>query len=85
MVLADAGFSTQEIIKRLNNYGYGFVIKSKRTYSLDKKKIPRGYGSKIGKLKNGVKVNTIRRKDRVFITNRVSLTSKEVLQYYGER
>ncbi|MEI7475098.1 MAG: transposase [bacterium] len=89
IVLADVGFSTQEIIKRLNNYGYGFVIKGKRTYSLDKKQIkkqiPRGYGSKIGKLNNGVKVNTIRRKNRVFITNRVSLTSEEVLQYYGER
>ena len=89
MVLADAGFSTQETMKRLTNYGYGFVFKGKRTYSLDKKQIkkqiPRGYGSKIGRLKNGVKVNTVRRSNRVFITNRVILTSEEVLEYYGER
>jgi transposase len=89
MVLGDAGFSTQETMKRLNNYGYGFVFKGKRTYSLDKKQvkkqIPRGYGSKIGKLKNGVKVKMVRRTNRVFITNRVSLPIEEVLQYYGER
>jgi transposase len=89
MVLADAGFSTQETIKRLNNYGFGFVFKGKRTYSLDKKQIkkqiPRGYGSKIGRLKNGVKVKIVRRSNRVFITNRVSLSSEEILKYYGER
>lgn len=89
MVLADAGFSTQETMKRLNNYGWGFTFKGKRTYSLDKrqirKQIPRAYGSKIGRLKNGVKVKSIRRSNRVFITNRVSLTNKEVLEYYGER
>ena len=89
MVLGDAGFSTQETIKRLNNYGFGFVFKGKRTYSLDKKQIkkqiPRGYGSKIGRLKNGVKVKIVRRSNRVFITNRVSLASEEILKYYGER
>jgi hypothetical protein len=89
MVLADAGFSTQETMKRLNNYGWGFTFKGKRTYSLDKKQIkkqiPRGYGSKIGRLKNGVKVKTVRRSNRVFITNRVSLTSEAILAYYGER
>jgi transposase len=89
IVLGDAGFSTQETMKRLNNYGWGFVFKGKRAYSLDKKQIkkqiPRGYGSKIGRLKNGVKVKTIRRTNRVFITNRVSLSTEEVLEYYGER
>ena len=89
ILLADAAFSTQEIMKRLTNYGWGFVFKGKKTYSLNnkqiKKQIPRGYGSQTGKLKNDVKVKVLRHSKRVFITNRVSLTDVEVLEYYGIR
>jgi len=49
LTIADAGFSTQETMKRLNNYGWGFVMKGKKNYSLDKKQIKRhiqrGYGT----------------------------------------
>ena len=60
MVIADAGFSTLETLKRLNNYGWGFVMKVKKSYKLGNKQIKRqikgGYGEKIGTLSNGVKV-----------------------------
>lgn len=89
MTIADAGFSTLETIKRLNNYGYGFVMKAKKSYKLGKKKIKHqiqgGYGTKIDALSNGVKVKVVRRPNRVFVTNRVSLTWQEILEYYGER
>jgi hypothetical protein len=89
MVLADGAFGTQKITKRLNDYGMGFIIKGKKTYSLDKKKfknhIQRGYGSKKGCLNNGVKVNIIRRPNRFFMTNRVTLTNEEVLENYDKR
>lgn len=89
MVIADAGFSTLETIKRLNNYGWGFVMKAKKSYKLGKKKIKHGlqggYKSKIDNLSNGVKVKAVRRPNRVFITNRVSLTNQEVIEYYSER
>lgn len=89
MVVADAGFSTLETIKRLNNYGWGFVMKTKKSYKLGNKKIKHqlqtGYGSKIDFLSNRVKVKVVRRPNRVFITNRVSLTNEKVLEYYGER
>ena len=89
MVIADAGFSTLETLKRLNNYGWGFVMKAKKSYKLGNKKIKHqlqtGYGEKIDVLSNGVKVKVIRRPNRVFVTNRVSLTWQEVLEYYGER
>lgn len=93
MTIADAGFSTQGIIKRLNNYGWGFVIKGKKNYSLDNKQIKRhikrhikrGFGSTKGNLKNGVKVKIVRRPKRVFITNRVSLKDEEILAIYDLR
>jgi len=89
MVIADAGFSTLEIAKRLNNYGWGFVMKFKKSYKLGNKQIKhqlqRGYGDKIDVLSNGIKVKAVRRPNRVFITNRVSLNWQEVLEYYGER
>lgn len=89
MVIADAGFSTLETVKRLNNYGWGFVMKAKKSNKLGNKQIKHqilgGYGEKIGILSNGVKVKAVRRPNRVFITNRVSLTWQEVLEYYGER
>lgn len=89
MVLADGAFGTQKITKRLNDYGMGFIIKGKKTYSLDKKKfknhIQRGYGSKTGRLNNGVKVKIVRRPNRFFMTNRVSLTNEEVLENYDKR
>lgn len=89
MTIADAGFSTLETLKRLNNYGWGFVMKVKKSYKLGNKQIKHqiigGYGEKIGALSNGVKVKVVRRPNRVFITNRVSLTWQEILEYYGER
>lgn len=89
LTIADAGFSTQELMKRLNNYGWGFVMKGKKNYSLDKKQIKRhikrGYGTTTGVLRNGVKVKVVRRPKRVFVSNRVSLTDKDILAAYNKR
>ncbi len=89
MVIADTGFSTLETLKRLNNYGWGFVMKTKKSYKLGEKKIkhqlPGAYKSKIDALSNGVKVKVLRRPNRVFVTNRVSLTPEEILEYYSKR
>lgn len=88
-VLADGAFGTQKITKRLDDYRFGFVIKAKKNYSLDgkpmKRQIQRGYGSKIGRLKNGLKVKVVRRPKRFFMSNRVSLSDKEVLAAYEMR
>ena len=89
LTIADAGFSTQETMKRLNNYGWGFVMKGKKNYSLDKKQIKRqiqrGFGTTMGVLKNGVKVKVVRRPKRVFVSNRVSLTDQNILLAYKRR
>jgi transposase len=89
MVIADAAFSTQEIMKRLNNYGWAFVMKGRKNYSLDKKQVkkqvPRGFGSKTGRMNNGVKTKIVRRPRRVFVTNRVSLSDEEILFAYNLR
>lgn len=89
MVLADGAYGTNYLLKRLEAYGWGFVIKGKSTRTLDnvrfKKSIPRGYGTQIGRLSNGLKVKIVREQNRFFITNRVSLSREEVLAAYKRR
>ncbi len=88
-VIADGVFGTQRTTKRLDDYGWSFVIKGKKNYSLDnkpmKRQIQRGYGSKIGRLKNGGKVKVIRCPKRFFMCNRISLTDEAVLAVYKMR
>lgn len=88
-VLADGGFGTQKLTKRLDDYRWGFVIKGKKNYSLNnkpmKRQIQRGYGSATGRLRNGVKVKVVRRPKRFFMSNRVSLSAEEVLAAYKMR
>jgi len=88
-VLADGAFGTQKLTKRLNDYRWGFVIKGKKNYSLDKKQfkyqIQRGCGSAVGFLNNGVKIKVVKRPKRFFMSNRVSLTDENVLSIYSLR
>jgi hypothetical protein len=87
--VADGGFGTQKLTKRLNDYRWGFVIKGKKNYSLDKRQfkyqIQRGCGSATGFLNNGVKIKVVKRPKRFFMSNRVSLTNETVLSIYGLR
>lgn len=87
--IADGGFGTQNISKRLNDYRWGFVIKGKKNYSLNKRQfkyqIQRGCGSTTGFLNNGVKIKVVKRPKRFFMCNRMLLTDEEVLAVYKMR
>ena len=88
-VLADGAFSTDTLLKRLKDYNWPCVMRLNCRRKLDKTPIkyliPRGYGSEIGYLKNGVKIKVFRRRKRFFVCNRVSWSSVKVFDDYAKR
>ena len=89
VVLADGFYSTDKIVKRLTDYGWSFVFRWRCNRKLSdtpiKKLIPRGYGEKIGYLKNNSKVKIFRRKNRFFETNRMLMNVKNMVSLYKKR
>jgi hypothetical protein len=88
-VLADGAFFTLETAKLINDYGWILVMRFSKSRTLSntpiRKLIPRGYGDTIGKLKNGIKLKVIRRKDRFYTCNRMLFSTKKILQLYALR
>lgn len=89
VVLADGEYCADKIVKRLTDYNWAFVFRWKCNRKLSNQKIkiriPRGYGSSIGKLKNHTKVKIFRRKDRFFETNRMLFNMQKVVKLYKIR
>lgn len=89
VVLADGEYCADKVVKRLTDYGWAFVFRWKCNRKLSnqqiKLRIPRGYGSSIGKLKNGTKVKIFRRKDRFFESNRMLLEMEDAVKLYKIR
>lgn len=89
VVLADGEYCADKVVKRLTDYGWAFVFRWKCNRKLSnqqiKLRIPRGYGSSIGLLKNKTKVKIFRRRDRFFETNRMLFEMKEVVKLYKIR
>ncbi len=73
-LLADGLYSTDGIIKRLTDYGWACVMRTRNTKKLNgiliRQHIPRGYGETQGCLKNGVKVKVIRSGKHFLACNR---------------
>lgn len=89
MVLADAYFFTAKTTQRLNDYGWGFVMRCQKNRKLGRKNvrqlIPRGYGQTMGYLANGVKVQVIRQGGHFLVTNRKLLSRKQMQAFYKLR
>jgi len=89
VVLADGEYSADKVVKRLTDYGWAFVFRWRKSRKLSKQRIrnriPRGYGSSIGLLKNQTKVKIFRREDRFFETNRMLLQMKDIVRLYKIR
>lgn len=89
VVLADGEYCADKVVKRLTDYGWAFVFRWKCNRKLSnqqiKIRIPRGYGSSIGKLKNHTKVKIFRRKDRFYETNRMLFEMKDIVKLYKIR
>lgn len=88
-VLADGAFSTDKMLKRLEDYGWPTVMRFKGNRRLGgaqlKKEIARGYGSTEGRLKNGVKLKVFRRKSRFFVCNRMLWSMQKAIGLYKMR
>jgi hypothetical protein len=82
-VLADGAFSTDDTLKRLTDYGWAFVMRSRNTRKISgiqvKRLIPRGYGETDGFLKNGVKLKVVRDRKHFLFCNRM-LLQRHVIQ-----
>jgi hypothetical protein len=88
-VLADGAFSTDDTLKRLTDYGWVFVMRSRNTRTVNgtqvKRLIPRGYGETEGFLKNGVKLKVIRERKHFLFCNRMLLERQAIQALYRLR
>ena len=88
-VLADGAFSTDDTLKRLTDYGWVFVMRSRNTRTVNgtqvKRLIPRGYGETEGFLKNGVKLKVIRDRKHFLFCNRMLLERQAIQALYHLR
>lgn len=89
IVLADAYFFTLNVSKRLDDYGWGFIMRCKKNRKLDRHTvrhlIPRGYGHTEGVLKNSVPIQVIRQAGHFLATNRKLLCRKQIQALYKLR
>lgn len=88
-VLFDGAFSTDKILKRLEDYGWPCVARFRNNRKLGntgiQKLIARGYGDAQGFLKNGTKVKVFRRKNRFFVCNRMGWSMQKAISLYKRR
>jgi len=88
-VLADGAFSTDDTLKRLTDYGWAFVMRSRNTRTVNgiqvKRLIPRGYGETEGFLKNGVKLKVVRDRKHFLFCNRMLLERQAIQALYRLR
>jgi len=89
LVLGDGAFGTEEIIKRLTDYGWPCIFRIKNNRKLKGEKIkqliPRGYGKCSTKLDNGVSIKIIRRKQHFLQCNRMSWEASKIRAEYAKR
>jgi transposase len=89
LTLGDGGYGSQEIMKRVTDYGWSYISRFKCNQKLSDKwighQIPRGYGEAIGFLENQTKVKVIRHKNHFLQCNRMSWDSMKIRRLYAHR
>lgn len=88
-VLADGAYSTDEILKRLDDYRWALVMRCRNDRKVSgqpvRKLIPRGYGEETGRIKNGVKLKIVRYQKHFLFCNRMLLCAKAIRTLYAIR
>lgn len=88
-VLGDGGYSCDELLKLITDYGWPLVMRFHKSRKLDSKPIrqhiPRGYGEATGRLKNGTKLKVLRRKNHFLCCNRMLWKTRAIRQVYALR
>lgn len=85
----DSGFSSAEVLTRINDYGWCFISRIPKSRNFDGKQVYKahrgGYFTKVGRINTDFKVKVVRREDKFYITNRILLNSKEIVEKYSTR
>jgi hypothetical protein len=88
-VLFDSWYPSKKLLKRLRDYGWYFVCQLKKNRRFEGKPLvqylPQPYWQATGCLSGGVKVFVVRYRRKYYVTNRLSLTAKEVRTIYRKR
>jgi putative transposase len=88
-VLFDSWYPAQRLLKRLRDYGWYFVCQVKKNRRFEGQPLRRyrqqPYWHAVGHLSSGLKVCVVRYRRKYYVTNRLSLTAKEVRMHYRKR
>lgn len=88
-VLFDSWYAAQKLLKRISDYGWYFCTRIKKNRLFNGKKLSRyktnPYWNEVGELKNSFRVRIIRNGKKYFATNRLSLSSSDILKTYKIR
>jgi hypothetical protein len=88
-VAFDSGFVSDKVFRRLDDYGWCFVTRVPKSRSFNGKTIFKahrgGYWNKVGILKGGFKVKAVRRKDKFYVTNKLTLEANKIVEFYKQR
>jgi putative transposase len=88
-VLFDSWYPAKRLLKRLKDYGWYFVCQLKKNRTLDgvalHAYLQQPYWHAVGYLAGRLKVLVVRHRRKYYVTNRLSLTAKEVREHYRKR
>ena len=88
-VLFDSWYPAQRLLKRLRDYGWYFVCQVKKNRRFEgqplRRYLQQPYWHAVGPLSSGLKVFVVRYRRKYYVTNRLSLTAKEVRRHYRKR
>jgi putative transposase len=88
-VLFDSWYPSKQLLKRIRDYGWYFVCQLKKNRRFEGKPLHRylqqPYWQAVGPLAGDLKVRVVRYRRKYYVTNRLSLTAKEVRQHYKIR
>jgi hypothetical protein len=88
-VLFDSWYPAKRLLKRLKDYGWYFVCQLKKNRTLDGVALhayrQHPYWHAVGTLAGGLKGLVVRHRRKYYVTNRLTLTAKEVRAQYRKR
>jgi hypothetical protein len=88
-IVFDSGFPSYKILKRISDYGWTYVCRIPKSRRFNGKQIwkaqPRGYWNQVGVLSKGLKVKAVRRRNKFYITNRLTLKANDIVKIYSQR
>jgi hypothetical protein len=88
-VLFDAWYPSKKLLKRIRDYGWYFICQVKKNRRFEGKPLVRylqqPYWQATGRLSGDLKVFVVRYRRKYYVTNRLSLSAKEVRTLYRKR